>query len=103
PIGLVLTYLLQALHALRAAHAQGVYHRGLKPENLLIDAYGNVKVSDFGFGRIVERDSAVIRQVYVGMGNIAYMAPELYTEPLGAGPQTDIYALGIIFYELITR
>ena len=103
PVNLALKYLLQALHALRAAHAQRVYHRGLKPEQLLIDAYGNVKVTDFGFARIVERDAAVIRQVYVGMGNVAYMAPELYSDPMNAGPQTDIYALGIIFYELLTR
>jgi eukaryotic-like serine/threonine-protein kinase len=103
PVDLAFKYLLQALHALRAAHAQKVYHRGLKPEQLLIDAYGNLKVSDFGFTRIVERDHAVIRQIYVGMGNVAYMAPELYTDPGAAGPQTDIYALGIIFYELLTR
>jgi serine/threonine protein kinase len=103
PVDLVFKYLLQTLHALRAAHAQRVYHRGLKPEQLLIDAYGNVKVTDFGFARVVERDHAVIRQVYVGMGNVAYMAPELYADPSGAGAQTDIYALGIIFYELLTR
>src|SRR5678815_2802578 len=103
PVELVFKYLLQTLHALRAAHAQRVYHRGLKPEQLLIDAYGNVKVSDFGFTRIVERDHAVIRQIYVGMGNVAYMAPELYTDPSATSPQTDIYALGIIFYELLTR
>jgi hypothetical protein len=103
PVELVFKYLLQTLHALRAAHAQRVYHRGLKPEQLLIDGYGNVKVSDFGFTRIVERDHAVIRQIYVGMGNVAYMAPELYTDPLAAGAQGDIYALGIIFYELLTR
>ena len=103
PVDLVFKYLLQTLHALRAAHAQRVYHRGLKPEQLLIDAYGNVKVTDFGFSRVVERDHAVIRQVYVGMGNVAYMAPELYADPTGAGAQTDIYALGIIFYELLTR
>jgi eukaryotic-like serine/threonine-protein kinase len=103
PVELVFKYLLQTLHALRAAHAQRVYHRGLKPEQLLIDGYGNVKVSDFGFTRIVERDHAVIRQIYVGMGNVAYMAPELYTDPMAAGPQGDIYALGIIFYELLTR
>lgn len=103
PVELTFKYLLQALHALRAAHAQKVYHRGLKPEQLLIDAYGNVKVSDFGFTRIVERDHAVIRQIYVGMGNVAYMAPELYTDNTAAGPQADIYALGIIFYELLTR
>jgi len=103
PVDLAFKYLLQTLHALRAAHAQRVYHRGLKPEQLLIDAYGNVKVSDFGFTRIVERDHAVIRQIYVGMGNVAYMAPELYTDAMQAGPQGDIYALGIIFYELLTR
>jgi serine/threonine protein kinase len=103
PVGLVVRYLLQVLHALRAAHAQGVSHRGLKPENLLIDAHGNVKVTDFGFARIVERDQAVIRQVYVGMGAVAYMAPELFNDPLGSGPQTDIYALGILFYEMLTR
>jgi serine/threonine protein kinase len=103
PIDLAIKYLLQTLHALRAAHAQRVYHRGLKPEQLLIDGYGNVKVSDFGFTRIVERDQAVIRQVYVGMGNVAYMAPELYNDGMSAGAQADIYALGIIFYELLTR
>jgi hypothetical protein len=103
PVELAFKYLLQTLHALRAAHQQRVYHRGLKPEQMLIDAYGNVKVSDFGFTRIVERDHAVIRQIYVGMGNVAYMAPELYTDPMAAGPQGDIYALGIIFYELLTR
>lgn len=103
PVDLVFKYLLQTLHALRAAHAQRVFHRGLKPEQLLIDGYGNVKVTDFGFSRVVERDHAVIRQVYVGMGNVAYMAPELYADPTGAGAQSDIYALGIIFYELLTR
>ncbi|MGE5182945.1 MAG: serine/threonine-protein kinase [Acidobacteriota bacterium] len=103
PVEVCFKYLLQTLHALRAAHAQKVFHRGLKPEQMLIDGYGNVKVSDFGFTRIVERDHAVIRQIYVGMGNVAYMAPELYTDPTAAGAQGDIYALGIIFYELLTR
>jgi hypothetical protein len=103
PVKVVLKYFIQTAHALAAAHAQGVYHRGLKPQNLLIDGYGNIKVSDFGFARIVERDAAVIRQVYVGIGSVAYMAPELFTEPTSAGPQADIYALGIIFYELLTR
>src|SRR5262245_9243296 len=51
PVELVFKYLLQTLHALRAAHAQRVYHRGLKPEQLLIDGYGNVKVSEFEFTR----------------------------------------------------
>lgn len=102
PVGLALRYLVQTLHALRAAHRERVFHRGLKPENMLIDPYGNVKLSDFGFARIVERDASVVRQVYVGMGAVAYMAPELFADPTTAGPQADIYALGIIFYELLT-
>jgi serine/threonine protein kinase len=101
PVGLALRYLVQTLHALRAAHRERVFHRGLKPENMLIDSYGNLKLSDFGFARIVERDASVIRQVYVGMGAVAYMAPELFGDPTSAGPQADIYALGIIFYELL--
>jgi serine/threonine protein kinase len=103
PLPLVFRYLLQTLHALRAAHRREVFHRGLKPEQLLLDGSGAVKVADFGFARIVERDQAVIRQVYVGMGNVAYLAPELYTDPSGAGAQADIYATGIICYELLTR
>jgi hypothetical protein len=103
PITLAIKYLFQSLHALRAAHAIGLVHRGIKPENLLIDAYGNVKISDFGFSRIVERDPTVIRQVYVGMGAVAYMAPELFTDASSAGPHSDIYALGIVFYEMLTR
>jgi serine/threonine protein kinase len=103
PLPLVVRYWLQTLHALRAAHEAGVVHRGLKPENLLIDAHGNIKVSDFGMARIVERDQAVIRQAYVGLGAVAYMAPELFSDPQRADAQTDIYALGIIFYEMLTR
>ena len=103
PLALVFRYLLQTLHALRAAHKRELYHRGLKPEQLLLDGNGTLKVADFGFARIVERDQAVIRQVYVGMGNVAYLAPELYTDPSGAGAQADIYATGIICYELLTR
>ncbi len=103
PIGLAIKYLVQTLHALSAAHSQRVFHKDLKPENLLIDAYGNIKVSDFGFGRIVERDNAHINQLYIGVGSVAYMSPESIADPMSAGPQADIYALGIIFYELLTR
>src|SRR5215813_3740461 len=103
PTSLAIKYFLQALHALRAAHDQNVMHRGVKPENILLDRYGNARLSDFGTARVVERDQAVIQQVYVGMGAVAYMAPELYMDPLGAGPQADLYALGIILYELLTR
>jgi hypothetical protein len=103
PVPLAIKYFLQSLHALRAAHDLGITHRGLKPENILLDRYGNARVSDFGNARIVERDQAVIQQVYVGMGTVTYLAPELFTDPTATGPQADLYALGIVLYELLTR
>jgi eukaryotic-like serine/threonine-protein kinase len=94
---------LQMLHALGHAHGKGVVHRGVKPENILFDASGNVRLTDFGMARVVERDQAVIQHVYVGMGSVAYMAPELFVDPTSVGAQSDLYALGIIFYEMLAR
>ncbi|PID37897.1 MAG: hypothetical protein CSB49_08385 [Proteobacteria bacterium] len=94
---------LQALHGLGHAHEHGVLHRSLKPENVLFDESGNVRLTDFGMSRVVERDQAVIKHVYVGMGSVAYMAPELFTDPSSVGVQTDLYALGILLYEMLAR
>ena len=102
PVSLAVQYLLQTLRALQLAHAQKIIHRGLKPENLLIDESGNVKLSDFGLSRVIERDASS-RHLYIDTTTIAYMAPELYTESAKVGVQVDIYALGIIFYELLAR
>ncbi|MCK5800849.1 MAG: serine/threonine protein kinase, partial [Deltaproteobacteria bacterium] len=94
---------LQILHGLGHAHSHGVLHRSLKPENILFDDAGNVRITDFGMARIVERDQAVIKHVYVGMGSVAYMAPELFSDPANVGVQTDLYALGILLYEMLAR
>ena len=96
---------LQAAHVLHDDKGRhlGIVHRDVSPHNVLIGCDGLARITDFGIARVVERDQAVIRQVYIGMGAVAYMAPELFTDPMGSGPQTDIYALGIIFYELLTR
>jgi hypothetical protein len=103
PPELAIKIFLQILSALGHAHRRKVVHRGLKPENILFDELGNVKLTDFGMARVVERDQAVIQHVYVGMGSVAYMAPELFSEPSSVGPQTDLYALGIILYEMLAR
>jgi len=99
----VIAYFVQMCHALRSAHNLGITHRALKPENILFDLYGNVVVSDFGMSRIVERDAAVIHQVFVGMGSVAYLAPEQFADPRNADARSDIYALGILLYEMCTR
>jgi serine/threonine protein kinase len=97
--------LLQISHALKYAHARDVLHLGLKPENVLFDALGNVKLSDFGFTRITERtDDAANTPVLVGGGTVGYMAPERLQSGGESQPSAaaDIYALGLLFYEMIT-
>jgi zinc protease len=88
----------QICAALAEAHAQGIVHRDLKPENVMLDKSGNVKVMDFGIARLL--DSAATATVGV-MGTPAYMAPE-QAESRTVDGRTDIYALGLILYELFT-
>lgn len=104
PVPFALRAFLQMAYGLRAAHASGLTHHNLKPENVLFDAYGNAKLADFGLGRVVEVDATKgMPQVFVGTGGMAYMAPELMNrggkEP---GPSADVYGLGILLYEMLT-
>jgi serine/threonine protein kinase len=81
--------------ALHYAHQMGVVHCDLKPGNILIDRSGQVFISDFGIARRVYSSGSALS----GAGSPAYMAPELvnHQEPL---PQSDIYALGVMLYEM---
>ena len=104
---LAIRILVQLSYALDYAHRQGVLHTGLKPENVVFDAQGNAKLTDFGVARITDRpDDAVPSHILVGGGTVGYMAPELL-QPGNSGPRpisaaVDIYSLGMIFYEMIT-
>lgn len=89
---------LQICSGLKEAHAQGIVHRDLKPENVMIDAQGNVKIMDFGIARSME---AATRLTGSMMGTPAYMAPEQVTGK-AVDYRTDIYALGLILYEMFT-
>ncbi|APV48960.1 hypothetical protein BWI17_04250 [Betaproteobacteria bacterium GR16-43] len=90
--------LRQILDGLAYSHAQGVLHRDLKPGNILVNAEGRIKISDFGVARI---DSSTITQLGDIVGTPHYMAPEQFS---GAEctERTDLYQVGVIAYELVT-
>jgi len=103
PVALATRYLLQIAYAMRAAHAQGFTHHNVKPENVLLDPLGNARLSDFGLARVIEVDqSKGMPQVFVGTGGMGYMAPELISRTKDVGPSADVYAVGILLYEMLT-
>src|SRR5688572_1395181 len=89
----------QICAALHEAHSQGIVHRDLKPENVMLDKSGNVKVMDFGIARLL--DTSVTATAGGIIGTPAYMAPE-QAEGRAVDARTDIYALGLILYEIFT-
>ncbi|MBZ0291110.1 MAG: protein kinase [Anaerolineae bacterium] len=90
----------QITTALAHAHRNGVIHRDLKPGNILLDEQGNAFLSDFGIAKDLRKSSEVLPEEGF-WGSPAYLAPEqVLREPLS--PQTDIYSLGIVLFELLT-
>jgi eukaryotic-like serine/threonine-protein kinase len=96
-------WFLQLAYALRASHQQGLIHANIKPENVLFDTYGNAKLGDYGLSRVIEVDqSKGMPQVFVGTGGMGYMSPELIARGKDVGTSSDVYGLGILFYEMLT-
>ncbi len=89
------------LAALGAAHAAGLIHRDVKPENVLLSDDGRVKVADFGLARAVTGASSHTTTSGVLMGTVAYLSPEQVTKGT-ADPRSDVYAAGILLYEMLT-
>src|SRR3984957_13637851 len=89
----------QACEGLHYAHRHGVVHRDVKPGNLLRAREGEVKLADFGIARATEQSS--ITQVGSVLGTAAYLAPE-QARGEEAGPRADLYALGVVTYQLIS-
>jgi len=112
----------QICDALQFAHDQGIVHRDIKPENILLDRRGRVKVADFGLAKIVGTERSAEHCSAKGAGNIVpaeqcpalltdagkvmgtpqYMSPEQIAAPGEVDHRADIYALGVVFYQMLT-
>jgi len=92
---------LAACEALQRAHDRDVLHRDVKPDNLMFTGDGTLKVTDFGIAKVLGGSQTVATQAGLVLGTPAYMAPEQASgEELGPG--TDVYALAVILYELLS-
>ena len=90
--------------AVHHAHQRGIIHRDLKPGNILVDDSGQPKILDFGVARVTNSDAHATRQTDLGqlVGTLAYMSPEqVLADPLELDTRSDVYALGVILFELL--
>ncbi|MBR2684721.1 MAG: Stk1 family PASTA domain-containing Ser/Thr kinase [Erysipelotrichaceae bacterium] len=92
------TIMKQLVDAVREAHAHGIIHRDIKPQNVLIKDDGTIKITDFGIA--LAEDAVQLTQTDSVMGSVHYLAPEVARGET-ASEQSDIYSLGIVLYELL--
>jgi serine/threonine-protein kinase len=102
PLGRALELALQVGRGLAFAHSQGLVHRDVKPQNVLMNGDDQAKVTDFGIARSIEVDiDGSVTQTGTVLGTSAYIAPE-QANGGEITPQTDVYSLGVVLYELLT-
>lgn len=93
----------QVCDALHHAHERGIVHRDLKPGNILVGHDGVAKIGDFGLAQIGQTDGDVpLTMANAAMGTPAYMAPEQLTDARTSDARSDIFALGVVVYEILT-
>jgi serine/threonine-protein kinase len=88
--------------ALGYAHGRGILHRDVKPDNVMLARDGSVILTDFGIAKIVGSQDPALTAAGSNIGTPAYMAPELATGQTVASPSADLYALGVVLYEMLT-
>ena len=99
-----LELMVKICEAVHHAHQRGLIHRDLKPGNIIVDETGQPKILDFGVARVTDSDTQATLQTDVGqlVGTLNYMSPEqVLADPLDIDTRSDVYALGVILYELL--
>ena len=94
-------YLIPVVSALAQAHGMGINHRDLKPENILISKDGRIKIADFGLARGGLLGSTMTVDSSIVLGSVSYLSPEQVERGI-SDSRSDIYSLGIMFFELLT-
>ena len=99
-----LAIVAQICDAMQFAHDEHIVHRDIKPENILIDSKGYVRIADFGLAKLVAlaREDFTLTGTHQVMGTPRYMAPEQMEDSNLVDHRADIYALGVVFYEMLT-
>src|SRR6202162_2934943 len=98
PLNVAIEYVRQILSALRFAHRHGIVHRDIKPHNVLVDAEGRVKVTDFGIARAGTSQMTEAGSI---VGTAQYLSPE-QARGTDVDQRSDLYSLGVVLYELLT-
>jgi hypothetical protein len=106
-VATALKIIVEMCRGIDYAHGRGVVHRDLKPENILIDEQAGriAKVSDFGLAAFLDGEARPrfdVTATHVAMGTAAYMAPEQRVDAKNADHRADIYAMGVMLYEVLT-
>jgi len=100
--GRLLTWIEEVAEGLGHAHRQGLVHRDVKPQNVLIDRQGRARLGDFGLVKSLAPTAESLTQTGVNVGTPRYMAPEQVKPDLAIGPQTDVFALGAVMFEFFS-
>jgi len=101
----VLVVVTQICDALQYAHDQNIIHRDIKPANIMLDMSGNVKIADFGLAKIISTETSPepdLTRSNVVMGTLDYLAPEQMETGATVDQRADLYALGVLIYEMLT-
>src|SRR5438874_6587223 len=98
PVSVAIDYARQILSALRFAHRNGIVHRDIKPHNVLVDAEGRLKVTDFGIARAGASQMTEVGSI---IGTAQYLSPE-QAKGAPVDQTSDLYSVGVVLYELLT-